>query len=203
MQRMFLKISSIALLTNLAAFGQSPSQPQSLGDVARQFRQKQDADEASGKEPKVFTNKDLPANPPGYQPPREQPDDRPIRSADMARAFGEPPSGERSFGNRSLADRTQEQGFGQQQRGPEQWRQAIQVQESRLANLQERINQLNTAIRSRGGTAEYDGPFNRNQGRQLQHVAQMQQILEEQRRRLDQMQDAARRAGMHTSVYDP
>jgi hypothetical protein len=27
--------------------------------------------------------------------------------------------------------------------------------------------------------------------------------LDEQKRRLDAMQDAARRAGMHTAVYDP
>jgi len=37
----------------------------------------------------------------------------------------------------------------------------------------------------------------------VQQVALMQQQLNEQRIKLDQMQDAARRAGMHTAVYDP
>jgi hypothetical protein len=32
---------------------------------------------------------------------------------------------------------------------------------------------------------------------------QVQMQLNEQRRKLDQMQDAARHAGMHTLVYDP
>jgi hypothetical protein len=31
----------------------------------------------------------------------------------------------------------------------------------------------------------------------------MQMRLDEQKRRLDAMQEAARRAGMHTAVYDP
>jgi hypothetical protein len=31
----------------------------------------------------------------------------------------------------------------------------------------------------------------------------MQQQLDEQKRKLDQMQEAARHAGMHTAVYDP
>jgi hypothetical protein len=34
-------------------------------------------------------------------------------------------------------------------------------------------------------------------------LAQMQLQLDEQRRKLDQMQESARRAGMHTQVYDP
>jgi hypothetical protein len=226
MQRMFLKIFAIALLTNLAAYGQSQAQPQSqplptpqaqpqaspqsqsLGEVARQYRQKQEAQEASGKEPKTFTNKDLPANPEGYQaPPEEQPAQR--QSTAMNEPFGNRSSDNRDrfydnhpYANRSFGDRPGEQRYGGQ-RGPEEWRQAIQEQENRMANLQARIDQLNMAIRERGGTVQYDGPVNRNQARQLERVAQMQQMLEEQRRRLDQMQDAARHAGMHTSIYDP
>jgi hypothetical protein len=220
---MFLKIFAIALLTNLAAQGQtqSPSQSQplptpqaqpqaspqsqSLGDIARQYRQKQEAAEASGKEPRTFTNKDLPANPEGYQaPPEEPPAQR--QSAALNEPFGHS-SDNRSYdshpyANRPFGDRQGEQRYGGQ-RGPEEWRQAIQEQENRMANLQARIDQLNMAIRERGGTVQYDGPVNRNQARQLERIAQMQQMLEEQRRRLDQMQDAARHAGMHTSIYDP
>src|ERR1700684_1144053 len=75
MQRKFLRTLTVGLLINLlpglAAYGQS------LGEIARQYREKQDAEQASGAKPKVFTNKDLPENPEGYQAPREpQPDNR-------------------------------------------------------------------------------------------------------------------------------
>jgi hypothetical protein len=46
-------------------------------------------------------------------------------------------------------------------------------------------------------------PYNRYQAQQLQRVAQIQQQLDEQKRKLDRMQEAARHAGMHTAVYDP
>jgi hypothetical protein len=44
---------------------------------------------------------------------------------------------------------------------------------------------------------------NRYQALQLQQVAQFQQQLNEHRRKLEQMQEAARHAGMRTPVYDP
>jgi hypothetical protein len=37
----------------------------------------------------------------------------------------------------------------------------------------------------------------------MRRVAQIQQQLDQQKMRLDQMQEAARRAGMHSAVYDP
>jgi len=74
-------------------------------------------------------------------------------------------------------------------------------QESRVASLQARIDQINAALRLGGASGQ--APYNRYQARQLERVAEMQLQLDEQKRRLDQMQDGARRAGMHTAVYDP
>jgi hypothetical protein len=186
MQRMFLKFSAIALLINLAAYGQS------LGEIARENREKQEAEAASGARPKplVITNKDLPPNPEGYQPPREpQPGPGPspfARSADQR--FAEPRAPEPRMPEQRMPGQPQS----------EQWTRVIQQQESRMADLQARIDQFNA--RSMAGGAQ---PYNRNQARQQQHVAQMQQQLEMQRRRLEEMQEAARHAGMHTQVYDP
>lgn len=58
-------------------------------------------------------------------------------------------------------------------------------------------------VRIVGGSVQCEGPYNRYQARQLERVAQMQQQLDEQKRKLDRMQEAARHAGMHTAVYDP
>jgi len=53
------------------------------------------------------------------------------------------------------------------------------------------------------GSVQYDAPYNRYQARQLERVAQVRRQLDEQKRTLDEMQEAARHAGMHTAVYDP
>jgi hypothetical protein len=72
-----------------------------------------------------------------------------------------------------------------------------------MVNLQARIDQLHASIKSANGSVQSDGPYNRSQAQQFQRVAQIQQQLDGEKRKLDQMQDAARHAGMHTPVYDP
>jgi hypothetical protein len=180
---MLLKILAIALFTNLAAYGQS------LGDIARENREKQAADEASGVKPVVLTNKDLPATP--ATPIHD--DSAPMTGVSgNGKAFSHPQS-DRRLAQQDLAE----------QRIGEQWRGRIEAQQSRIANLQARIDQLNAAIRATGGTVQYDQPYSRGEAVALQRVAQLQYQLEEQERKLDSMQDAARHSGMHTSIYDP
>ena len=79
----------------------------------------------------------------------------------------------------------------------------ILAQNLKMANLQARLDQLHASIQSETGGVQSEGPFNRYQARQLQQAAQIQLRLDEQRRRLDQMQDSARHAGLHSAVYDP
>jgi predicted RNase H-like nuclease (RuvC/YqgF family) len=176
---MFLKIAAIALLTTSAAYGQS------LGDVARENWEKQNANDASATaKPKVITNKDLPKDSDANQSPPEAQSEASAASSEAA-------------DYRSAQQRLAEQ------RAAEQWKRQILAQENKMANLQARIDQLNASIRSANGSVQYEGPSNRHQARQLQRVAQIQLQLDEQKRKLDQMQDAARHAGMHTAVYDP
>lgn len=186
MYRMFWKSFAIALLLNGASFGQSGQQ--SLGDVARANREKLAAQEATGKTPRVITNKDLPADPPEVQEASAEP----MTMVSGVNRPSEERSSDRSFARQNFAD----------QRAGEQWRGRIREQESRVADLQARIDQMK-ALMHRGGSAEFEGPSNRYQARAMQHVAQMQEMLDRQKEKLSMMQDAARRAGMHTSVYDP
>lgn len=190
MQRTFLRILAVALLTNLAAYGQSANGQTpgsqaaggpSLGEVARELRQKQGPEDTSGAHPKVITNQDLGEGPQGRPDLRQAP-----RAANFER-------GSTEFDRRP----------GQQRMGDEraeQWRSRILEQKGRVATLQARIDQINAAMHS---GAQFERPGNRYQARQMEHVAQMQMQLDEQRRRLEEMQDTARRAGMHTAVYDP
>lgn len=181
MQRIFLKILAGGLLLNFAAYAQ-----QSLGDIARENRDKQAAEQASGVQPRVITNKDLPQ---GSDLPSVDPSTLPPAKSPMA-------------SNGMDQYRSPEQRMAEQRMG-EQWRGRIEAQQSRIDNLQARIDRLNAAIRATGGTVQYDQPHSRYEAMAQERVAEMQRQLDEQRFRLEQMQEAARRAGMHTSVYDP
>ncbi len=177
MQRMFLKMT-IALLMSSAVYGQS------LGDVARENRVKKTED-ASAAQPNVITNNDLPKDADANQePPEEQ-------------------AGTGAAASSKAADHRSAEKRLAEQRAAEHWKRQILAQKNKMATLQARIDQLNASIQSAYGTVQTEGPYNRYQARQLQRVAQIQQQLDEQKRELDEMQDAARHAGMHTAVYDP
>jgi hypothetical protein len=196
MRRMIWDVVAIALLMGSAAFGQS------LGDIARENREKQNAQDAStpAPKPKVITNKDLPKDPDG--------DVAPEAAAVGHIAPNAPANTAANTGaNNGSANRAAERHYAQQraaeERAAEQWKRQIVAQKTKMANLQARIDQVQASIRAANGEVQAEQAFNHYQARQLQQVALMQQQLNEQRIRLDQMQDEARRAGMHTVVYDP
>jgi len=179
MQRLFWSISAIALLLVASAFGQS------LGEAARDNRQQQQAAQANGAQPKVITNQDLAKDPDG--------DDE---SGDV-----HPPA--RKTNNRNTDVRAAQQRQASQRAAEQQWKSRIQAQETKVADLQARVDQLNTSLHSTTGGVQSEGPYNRFQARQVQRLDELQFQLSEQKKKLDDLQDAARHAGMKTSVYDP
>ncbi len=218
MHRMFLKILAIALLMSLAAYGQS------LGDVARDIRDKQSAEEASSSEkPKVITNADLPKNPDVDEGPREatpaagavesgKAESRSAGHASTDHASADHASTDHgSIDHGSAELRSDDRHYAEhyperrsaEQRVAERWKRQILAQKYKMANLQARIDQLHALIEAENGGVQAEGPFNRYQARQLYQAAQIQQQLDEQKRKLGRMQEAARQAGMHTTVYDP
>jgi predicted RNase H-like nuclease (RuvC/YqgF family) len=178
MRRNFVTALAIALLMGVAAHGQS------LGDIARENREKKTED-ASVASPKVITNKDLPQDPDAGA------------NAAGSKAADQSPVTPRPVDHRSAQQRLAEQ------RAAENWQRQILAQKNKMAALQDQIDELNTSIHSAGESVQSEGPYNRYQVRELRRMAQMQRQLNEQKMRLDQMQDAARHAGMHTAVYDP
>jgi hypothetical protein len=180
MERTSLKLLVIALLISSVMYGQS------LGDIARENRDKR-TEEASTTPPKVITNKDLPKDPDAKQPTDAG------SGADSAASM---------TADDGAAHRSAEQRIAEQQ-AADQWKRHILAQKNKMATLQARIDQLNSSIHSEYGSVQSQGPYNRYQARQLQRVALIQQQLDEQKRKLDQMQEAARHAGMHSAIYDP
>jgi len=159
---------------------------QSLADVARANREKKAAD-ASTASPKVITNADLPKNPEGYTGPPSDDEKRSNRpSGNTAREEAQQKALERASGV---------------------WRQQIVAQTNKIAMLQTRIDRFRAQIHVVDPNANYDDAagtsYNGAQATQIRILKDMEEELRQQQQRLQDMQDSARRAGMHTAVYDP
>lgn len=190
MHRMFLRIAAIALLLMMivSAYGQS------LGDIARENREKK-SDDASTTPPRVITNKDLPKDPAANQELSTAP-------AETDAAASSTPADHRSDDHRA-AHRSAEQRISEQ-RAVDQWKRQILAQKNKVVILQARIDLLKASMQPTNSTAQYESlTYNHYQARQWQRIEQAQQQLDEQKMKLEQMQEAARHAGMRTAVYDP
>ncbi|MFZ0201805.1 MAG: hypothetical protein WB523_07605 [Candidatus Sulfotelmatobacter sp.] len=180
MQRVAWQVFFVVLLLNAATLiGQSQT-ADSLGEVARANHAKQQALEAAGTTPKIITNQDLPSDPSGV----------PESSEPMTTVSGVKRSAD------SFSEQRVHQRLVAEQRAGEQWKARIQDQEARIAILQTRIDRVNESMRAAVGTAQYDTPVNRYQSIQMGRLAHMQEMLDQQQRRLVMMQDAARLTGM-------
>lgn len=147
---------------------------QSLGDVAREQRQKQQEKKAQTA-PKVITNEDLPE-------PSGATDD--------------------TSGNQPNPENNANEPKGS--KSAEQWKSEIEAQKKSIANLQEQMDKLNSSIhfveanRYRNGVAH-----NERQIQKQDEVQRMQSDLDQQKKKLEDMQEGARKAGFGNSVYEP
>jgi hypothetical protein len=179
MQRVAWRVFFVGLLLSAAATGQSQT-GDSLGDIARANLAKQQAQQASGATPKIITNQDLPSVSSGI----------PESSEPMTTVSGVKRSVD------SYPDQRRNQRMVAEERSGAQWKARIQDQEARIADLQARIDRVNESMHAAVGTAQYEGPVNRYQAIQMERMAHMQEMLDQQQRKLAMMQDAARRTGM-------
>lgn len=179
------------LLLNAAAFGQS----QSLGDIARENREKKAEAESSPASPKVITNKTLPTDPDAITTATDE-------------ANHNAPGARRS---RLREEQEASHERANEQRAEARWHGRIVQQASVVGNLRIRVDRLKASTRFtdpnyyRNGSAAYSAGLNYNgaQARRLERLAQLQQQLDREKYKLEQLQEAARHAGMHTGVYEP
>ncbi|MFZ3265112.1 MAG: hypothetical protein WA172_14005 [Terriglobales bacterium] len=188
--RIFLTVLATLLLAIPAAYGQS------LGDVARENREQKAAN--ASPPPKVITNKSLPKDPDAVAGSSAG------KSQTQAQTEPSPANAESS--KQAARQRAAER------RAAQQWKQKILAQENTIANLRLRADKLKASIHfvdpnnyyPYDSNSAYTGlAENRYQARQLERLAQMRQQLDQQKKKLEDMQEAARHAGMHTTVYDP
>lgn len=147
---------------------------QSLGDVAREQRQKQQA-----KDPKtatkVVTNDEIPESP-----------DAGTTSDDTAPDSSGPASA--TSGKKTA----------------EQWKAEITVRKARIAALQSQVDKLNDSVHYVEANRYYNGvQYNQYQLKKQQAAERMQKQLDTEKKALGDAQEAARKAGFGSAVYDP
>ncbi|HEV2399467.1 MAG TPA: hypothetical protein VGS27_21165 [Candidatus Sulfotelmatobacter sp.] len=175
---------------------------QSLGDIARQVRQQKQQKEAQGKKPaktlsSAASSHDsdsdsrigvTEAN--SHVVTNDQESDH--ASADAS------PTGSTSANSKSLSNQSDNQSQG------EQWKSQIQEQKSAIAALQHEIDELASSIQYAGANCVANCvQWNEHQQQKQQQLDTMKAQLEEQQHHLEEMQDAARKQGFGSAIYDP
>ena len=176
-----LLLQPVTVIVLLATMSYSQDS-QSLGDVARQARQqKKQVKDAPGKDlqaRKVVTNDEIPE-----------------QAASTADGSGADQSHELALHHTSS-----EPG----KLSAERWKALIQAQKNVVSSLQQQIDKLNSSIHFVEANLYVNGPqHNKRQAQKQQEVERAQAQLEEQKERLGDMQESARKQGYGSSVYDP
>jgi len=206
-----LRLSFVIPLVALALLATTAARAQSLGDIARENREKAESD-PSTKAPKVFTNANLPKDQDAGTNQTTTPPTSPASSTSPAGAKPRESStpGQKPESNspakpaqQRLAEKRLAQQQAAEQRAAEEWKRKILQQENTVANLRMKVDKLQAAIHFSTVSTYNDMPYNRWQAQQLARLAELRQQLIQQKQRLEDLQEAARHAGMHTLVYDP
>ena len=183
---LFLLLAGVILF---ASSGYAQDQP-SLGDVARQARQKKQqakdtpntdtqAKSAATKASKVITEDELPAADVDTTPSDSESNDR----ADADSSATAAPRAKLSA---------------------EEWKSKIQAQKSAVDSLQRNMDELNKSIQfAPGNCVAGCVAWNEQQKQKQQEVEQMKGQLETAQKKLSEMQDAVRQQGYGSSVYEP
>jgi len=162
--------TGILLVLSAAAFGQS------LGDAARQTRQKEKDSAKVSK--KVITNDDIPENSTG--PRGHEADEKTDPTLFSANADPQPP------------------------RTAWEWRSMIVAQKDRIETLRTDFQKLNEPLHFVSGAESANAvEYNLSELKRRQDAKNLRKELDEQAMRLAEMQRAARKVGMSAAVYDP
>jgi hypothetical protein len=174
-----LLLQPVTVIVLLATMSYSQDS-QSLGDVARQARQQKTQGHEGKDTParKVVTNDEIP--------------EQAASTADGSGADQSPelPSHHTSSEPGKLS--------------AERWKALIQAQKTVVSSLQKQIDNTNSSIHFVEANLYVNGPqYNKRQAQKQREVERAQAQLEEQKKRLEDMQDSARKQGYGSSVYDP
>jgi hypothetical protein len=206
MRRFFVQLAAGVFLCSMSYAQDQPSGAQdppppvptlSLGEIARQVKLKKQQREAQLKAKETATH-DAQASEATPAPPAKTAhlvtnDDAPER-ATVTPVSAHPASTPAD----SQAD------TGDHPAKAENWKSQILAQKNAVAQLQQEMKSLSDSIHFAGGNCIANcAQWNERQQQKQQEVDTMKAQLEEQQKALEEMQEAARKEGFGSSVYDP
>lgn len=166
--------------------------PQSLGDAARQARLQKQQRETKAKDASTPSSTAQPT-----QPPKKV-----VTNDDIPEHVGSTLTFPSRTGSPS-SDYTP-QGYGGSRKAPaEQWKTMIQAQKIALVSLQRQIDRLNDSLQHPETCIADCALRNERQGEKAAQLESMKAQLEGRQKMLEELQDAARKQGFGSAVYDP
>ena len=186
---MRLIVLMLAVSSLFTSFGVAQDESQSLGDVARQSRQQ-----------KQKTVQPKTAKISGDQPKAA----RVITSEELPQHAGTASSPQHEAGLPATSATATAPATGTREEQGQQIKEQIQSQKEAVASLQEQIKQISESI-------QYAGPncvtncvqWNERQKQKQDEVEGMKVQLADQQKKLEEMQEAARKQGFGSSIYEP
>lgn len=222
LRRFLLLISAGAAVFMLPARGQDA--PPSLGDVARQSRlhkQQKDAQTKDGQGPTKDTQPAAgDATTQGKAVPSKDAPGKDAQDKDAAAKDAQPKSAKKVITNDEIPEhigptstaagsKTQnvnypQPSYGEGKAPAEYWKNQIEAQKSAILNLQDAIKNVSDSIQYAGANCVSGCvQWNERQQQKQQQVEVMKSQLEEAQKRLEDMQEMARKQGYGSSVYEP
>jgi hypothetical protein len=203
MRRFLVLLAGVSLC---AAAAYSQDEPPSLGDVARQARQQKQQKDIQPKDAsaKSAQNKDAQTSDANSKDAPAPKAARVITNEELPRTglAGDSTSHPGISGSAKAPDLPP--ASGDQGAQAEQWKSKIQDQKSAIASLQHEIDNVTESIHYVGGNCVANCvEWNERQKQKQDEVESMKAQLAEQQKRLEEMQDSARKQGFGSSVYEP
>lgn len=163
---------------------------QSLGDVARKARLQKQQNDANAKDAPTSSNSTQAAKSPKKVVTNE---DIPEQEGSTLPSPSRPDSAVPSY----------TPGTGTRKLSAEQWKTLIQAQKNALTSQQRQIDRLSEALRYHEICLADCAQSNERQSAKEAQLESMKAKLEQRQKMLEELQEAARKQGFGSAVYDP
>jgi hypothetical protein len=188
MRRLFVLLAAGAIVCAATAHGQDE---QSLGDAARQARfQKQQKDAKS---------KNLPANSNDAQPVKAP--KRVVTNEDIPEHVGSTLTSASNSTNRN--NPYTPRSYAPRKATAEEWRTMIQGEKAAITSMQAQMENLSHSIHYPIACLTNCVQRNERQKEKQNQVEILQGQLDQMQKQLEDLQEAARRQGLGSAIYDP
>ncbi len=202
MRKVLMFLAASALLSAGVAYAQDDAP--SLGDVARQARQqKQQKDSQTKAASKTASSKDAQTNEANPQDAEAANTARVITNEELPRTglAGDATHSPVKSPSAKASDAAEP---GDRDAQAEQWKSQILDQKSAIASLQHEIDSVSDSIHYAGANCVANcEAWNEHQKQKQDQVETMKSQLRDQQKKLEEMQESARKQGFGSSVYEP